>query len=50
VSIAITPMTWSPIKVGGNKRSITKRNTMGLTKLFDNDKEEEIANDKITTH
>lgn len=46
VSIAITPMTWSPKKVGGNKRSITKRNTMELTKVFDNEKEEEIANEQ----
>jgi hypothetical protein len=32
VSIANAPMTCSPKKVGGNKRSIPKRNTVGLTK------------------
>ncbi len=41
VSIATAPMTWLPKTVGGNKRSITKRNIVGLTKVFDNEKEEE---------
>ncbi len=46
VSIAIALMIWSTKKIGGNKRSITKRNTVGFTKVFDNEKEEEAANEQ----
>jgi len=37
------PMTWSPKKVGGSKRSIIERDIMGLIEVFDNEKEEDIA-------
>jgi hypothetical protein len=46
VSITIAPMTWSPKKVGGSKRSIIERDTMKFTKVFDNEKKEEIIDEQ----
>jgi hypothetical protein len=46
VSTAIASMSWSPRKVGGNKRSIIETYPARFIEVFDDEKEKLIANEQ----
>lgn len=46
MSTTIASMTWSPRKVGGNKRSIIETDPVRFIEVFDDEKEKLIANEQ----